>query len=287
MLVELHSHTHYSRGTKIFYESLHRPREMLAQAKKLGAGAIAITDHDEIKGALEAKKLSKKMGIEVIVSEEVTSASGHVLALGINEWIQPMLSVAETVERIHEQGGVAIAPHPFDFKRNGIRMECLLCDGIEVFNAMSIDRITNKKALKIAKARNLPMTAGSDAHSVDMLGYGMTRVDAHDAESILKEVRKGSTSLVTTYMPVRVIRDHAVAKLKLSYDYTMQYIEKNYSNPKKYMAKKMLGLVNKSPGRIDEFFKLLSYVTYGGVLFYSRFDAMVGFNPFREKMRRS
>lgn len=286
MLVELHSHTNYSRGEKIFYESIHSPREMLAQAKKLGVGAIAVTDHDEIKGALEAKKLSKEMGIEVIVSEEVTSSSGHVLALGINEWIPPKLSVAETVDLIHGQGGLAIAPHPFDFKRNGIRAECLLCDGIEVFNAMSIDRLTNRKALKIAKEKGMPMTAGSDAHSTEMLGYGVTKVNADDAEGVLKEVREGRTSLLTNYMPVRAIRNLAVSKMKLSYDYTINYIEQNYSNPKKFVAKRMLGLVNKSPGRVDSLFKLISYMTYGGVIFYSRFDSMFGFNPFRERLRR-
>ncbi len=286
MLAELHSHTHYSRGEKIFYESIHSPKEMLKQAKRLGIGAIAVTDHDEIRGALEAEKLSKRVGIEVIVSEEVTSSSGHVLALGINELIPPKLSVAETVDRIHEQGGLAIAPHPFDFKRNGIRSEALLCDGIEVFNAMSIDRLTNIKALRVAREKGMPMTAGSDAHSTEMLGYGITKVEADDAESVLNAVRKGETELQTHYMPVRVIRNLAVAKLKLSYDHVIDYIEKNYSHPNKFIAKRMLGLVNKSPGRVDSLFKLLSYMTYGGVLFYSRFDAMFAFNPFREKMRR-
>jgi len=103
---------------------------------------------------------------------------------------------------------------------------------------------------------------------------------------VLNAVRKGETELQTHYMPVRVIRNLAVAKLKLSYDHVIDYIEKNYSHPNKFIAKRMLGLVNKSPGRVDSLFKLLSYMTYGGVLFYSRFDAMFAFNPFREKMRR-
>ena len=60
MLVELHSHTTHSRGRKIYYDGINKPEIMVRNAAGKGLDAIAITDHDVITGALEAKKFAKK-----------------------------------------------------------------------------------------------------------------------------------------------------------------------------------------------------------------------------------
>ncbi|MBI2675569.1 MAG: PHP domain-containing protein [Candidatus Aenigmarchaeota archaeon] len=286
MLAELHAHTTYSRGKKIFYESVSTPAEMLARAKRLGLGMLAITDHDEIRGALAAKRLEKKYGVKVIVGEEITTKSGHLLALGINELVRPGMTVRESVEAVHSQGGIAIAPHPFDFKRNGIRLESKHCDAIEVFNAMSIDRLTNRRAVRFAKKLGMPVTAGSDAHGELMLGYGLVEAESEEVDSFLKDIKGGNLKLKVDYMPLEAIRDTAIKKLCMSYDYTMNYIEKNYNWPQRVIAKSMMDIVSSQARGIDSFLKVVSYMAYGGVLFYSGFTNLVGFSALENRVKR-
>src|SRR3989344_4435689 len=150
MNVELHSHTHYSQSKAIRHEGLNSPKEMVEYAKKIGLGAIAITDHNMIKGSVEAKKFSKKYGIVILKGEEVTTEKGHILAIGINE------------EK---------------------------CDAMEAFNAMNLERIANWNAKKFSQKNSIPGVATSDAHCKEMLGYGITRVNACDEDSIIKEIK--------------------------------------------------------------------------------------------------
>ena len=270
MKVELHSHTHYSHQTKVFYDGVNSPEEMVkAAAKKLDA--IVISDHDTLKGYQEAKKYGKKYGIDVICGEEVTSKDGHILAIGVNEVIPPKLSVGETVDKIHEQGGIAIAAHPFDIKRVGLREKAAKCDAIEVFNAQNLDRISNLKARNFAKKHKMAVTAGSDAHSIRMLGHGFIEVSAHDADSIMKSIKKGHAVLHTRYMPLNIIMDMAIKRLQLSYDHVVNYSDTNYSLPKRFVAKKMLTLVNRYPGRINPLFRAMTYMSLGGVITYSAY----------------
>ncbi len=286
MLAELHAHTTFSRGKKIFYESVSTPEEMMRRARELGIGMLAITDHDEIRGALAAKRLEKKHRVKVIIGEEVTTRSGHLLALGISELVRPGMSVKETVEAIHSQGGIAVAPHPFDFKRNGIRLESKYCDAIEVFNAMSIDRLTNRRAVRFAKKLGMPATAGSDAHSDLMLGYGLVETASDDIDGFLGDIKEGGLKLKVDYMPLEAIRDTAIKKLCMSYDYTMKYIEENYNWPQRVIARSMMDIVNSQARGIDSFLKVVSYMAYGGVLFYSGFTNLVGFSALENRVKR-
>src|SRR3989344_2804253 len=98
MKVELHSHTHYSRGTKILYDGVEPPEVMVRQARKLGLGALAITDHNTTLGWKEALAAGKKHGVIIIPGEEIGSSHGHTLALGIQETIRPGLDIDETVD---------------------------------------------------------------------------------------------------------------------------------------------------------------------------------------------
>ncbi len=286
MLAELHAHTTFSRGKKIFYESVSTPEEMMRRARKLGIEVLAVTDHDEIRGALAAKKLEKRYGVRVIIGEEITTKSGHLLALGISELVRPGMSVKETVEEIHRQGGIAVAPHPFDFKRNGIRLESKYCDAIEVFNAMSIDRLTNRRAVRFAKKLGMPVTAGSDAHGELMLGYGLVETASDDIDGLLADIKEGGLRLKVDYMPLEAIRDTAIKKLCMSYDYTMKYIEENYSWPQRVIAKAFMDVVNSQARGIDSFLKVVSYMAYGGVLFYSGFTNLVGFRALENRVKR-
>ena len=276
MNVELHSHTHYSQSKAIRHEGLNSPKEMVEYAKKIGLGAIAITDHNMIKGSVEAKKFSKKYGIVILKGEEVTTEKGHILAIGINEEIKPKLSVIETIELIHEQGGIAIASHPFDIRNKGIGIDAKKCDAMEAFNAMNLERIANWNAKKFSQKNSIPGVATSDAHCKEMLGYGITRVNACDEDSIIKEIKKGRIKSKGRYLPAKLVTDWTVTRLKISYSDVIDYMNENYSWPKRTVAKKMLSLVEQSPGNIDYLFKVMAYISMGGVIIYSASRELFG-----------
>ncbi len=167
--MDLHVHSSYSSdGTA-------SPKDILKRAKAIGLGGVAITDHNEIRGGVEALKLDTK-GLVIVPGIEVTSASGgHILALGITEAVNKGLSTAETVENIEALGGIAIAPHPYRFW-SGLGEKDTRNAGfhtVEVVNARS-KKQHNDKARALAKDMGAGMTGGSDAHYLDHIGLGRT-----------------------------------------------------------------------------------------------------------------
>jgi hypothetical protein len=269
MLVELHSHTNLSKRIKVPVEGINTPEEMVRHAKKIGLDALAITDHDEIKGSLQAMRLAKKYDIIVIPGIEVTTRSGHLLGVGVEEFIQPGMSVEDTIDEIHRQGGLAIGGHPFDINNDGIKEKARLCDAVEVFNAINIERIMNNKSKRFAQLHKKPQVAGSDAHCIEMLGYGVNEIDATNVDGILRAIKKGRVTLRTKYIPAYVMMKWSITRLKLSYPFVLNYINKNYSWPKRAVSRHALGLVKKSPGRIDYFFKGMAYFSLGSTIFYT------------------
>jgi predicted metal-dependent phosphoesterase TrpH len=276
MLAELHSHTYYSRGTKVLYEGLNSPEQMVKHTKRLGLDAIAITDHDTMKGCSSVRRLSKKYGILVMPGEEVSTADGHLVALGVNEFIPPKLGIDETLELVHGQGGIGIAAHPFAFSRRCLGSLAKKCDAMEVFNALSLERIANIKNSYFAKKYNIPKVAGSDAHCLSMIGYGITDIRASGLDSALKAIRNGRTEVIGRYPPTHVVMDWSVSRLKLSYAYVIDYMNRNYKWPKRTIGRKLLGLVEKSPGNIDYLFRMVAYMSLGSTVIYSVIRQLVG-----------
>jgi len=271
MKVELHSHTHYSTAKIIHVEGLNSPEEMVRRAKEIGLDAIAITDHDEFKGALEAEKIGKKLGILVIKGEEVTTSENkHVIGLGLNEKIGENLSIDETIDSIRAQGGAAIAPHPFDLANMGIRDKCLKCDAVEVFNSINLDRFSNANAKNFAEKHSMNKVAGSDAHCVEMLGYSSTEIDSEKNEdSVIMAIKKGRTLPLGRYVPMNIVQYWALSRFNNSYYDISNYILENYNNPKKWVADRLLELTTKSPGSIDYVFQGLTYFGFGAAMCYS------------------
>ncbi len=272
MLAELHCHSVYSKRIKVPHEGMDTPKDILTHAKSLGIGAIAISDHDEFRGSQEAVKLGKKLNIIVIPAQEVTTTDGHMLALGIQEKVRPGLSALETIDVIHQQGGISIAPHAFDINNDGLKEIALECDAMEAFNSINVDRISNFKALNFAISNKMPMVAGSDAHCLAMMGGGLTRIDndVYAMDDVLTAIKRGRVSVGTKkYVPIKVIMDWSMNRLKLSYDFVWEYIDENYSQPKKTISKRMLTLVNRYPGRTDFLFKSIAYFSLGSVIAYS------------------
>ncbi|MFC6717803.1 PHP domain-containing protein [Natrialbaceae archaeon GCM10025810] len=194
--VELHAHSSLS------YDGRDPVELILEQASAVGLDAIAITDHDEIDASLEAADLAPEYDLVGIPAMEISSKAGHVLGMGLEEAVPPGLSYEETVDRIHEQGGLAVIPHPFQEARHGVmaritREQLALGDAIEVYNSRLFTGRANRQAERFARRNGLPMTAGSDAHISEMVGQAVTRVDADErsVESVLEAISEGRTSV--------------------------------------------------------------------------------------------
>jgi hypothetical protein len=178
--VDLHMHTDHSPDCATPVEVL------LATARAQGLGAIAVTDHNEISGALEARAQARSAGVKVIVAEEVkTAGQGEVIGLFIEEKIPRGLSLEETVAEIRRQGGLVYVPHPFDRMHSVPDYEHLLTilddvDAIEVFNPRVAIGAFNDEAARFAAKYRIIAGAGSDSHVAQ--GLGSVRIRMRDFE---------------------------------------------------------------------------------------------------------
>jgi hypothetical protein len=240
MKFELHCHSHYSRGEKIPWESFMSPREIMQTARKRGIFGVAITDHDNSDCWKEAKRAAREYGLVFIPGIEISTLDGHVIGLGLNEHIESELGLMETVDRIRSQGGLAVAPHPFDLRGLGIKNGIQHVDAVEVFNSMNIERLSNRLALSKAEEFGKRAVAGSDAHTSSMFGLAVNEIDAHDPDSALSEIMHGRVEMQTEYMPLSVMMDWVKERLTRSYMDVMRYINSNYSAPRAWVARGML-----------------------------------------------
>jgi predicted metal-dependent phosphoesterase TrpH len=191
--VDCHNHSYYSP------DSILPPKTMLWRARRRRLDVIAVTDHNTVCGGLVAQELAAKRypELRVIVGAEVRTADGEVLGLFLSQDIPRDLGAVETIERIHAQGGVAGAPHPFDPYRSGLREAGLhLVEGkldfIEGLNARMVRGENNDQAQDYAKARGLPMSAASDAHSPREVGRCYVEMpDFETPAQFLESLRAG------------------------------------------------------------------------------------------------
>jgi predicted metal-dependent phosphoesterase TrpH/glycosyltransferase involved in cell wall biosynthesis len=166
--VDLHMHTNHSHDCATPVDKL------LETAKERGLGAIAVTDHNEVSGALEARERAN--GIKVIVGEEVKTADqGEVIGLFIEKKIPRGLTLQETIAAIRDQGGLVYVPHPFDRMHSVPDYEHLLdvvedIDAIEVFNPRVAFSAFNEEAERFAAKYRIVAGAGSDSHVPQGLG---------------------------------------------------------------------------------------------------------------------
>ena len=189
--VDLHMHTDHSHDCATPVEVL------LASAREQGLGAIAVTDHNEISGALEAERQAARPGphapLKVIVAEEVkTAGQGEVIGLFIREKIPRGLSLEETVAEIKRQGGLVYVPHPFDRMHSVPDYEHLLkiiedVDAIEVFNPRVAIGAFNDEAARFAAKYRIVAGAGSDSHVAQGLGSVRIRMRDFDGPAEFKQ----------------------------------------------------------------------------------------------------
>lgn len=160
---------------------------------------IAITDHDGLGGALEARetyeRTRERWGFELVTGIEVTTVHGHLLALWVDQPIPSFKSVEHTIATIHEAGGVAVVPHPFSFLTRSIGQRTLerilklpaeqRPDGIEVASPLSKGWHAGEHARRANDERwHLAETGGSDAHFAETLGLAYTRFPGRTAAAL-------------------------------------------------------------------------------------------------------
>jgi predicted metal-dependent phosphoesterase TrpH len=194
--VDLHMHTDHSHDCATPVEVL------LATARAQGLGAIAVTDHNEISGALQARAQARQSdarpSVKVIVGEEVKTADqGEVIGLFIERKIPRGLTLEETVAEIKAQGGVVYVPHPFDRMHSVPDYENLLkilddVDAIEVFNPRVAIASFNDEAARFAAKYRIPAGAGSDSHVAQGLGSARIRMRDFDGPAeFVQSLRDG------------------------------------------------------------------------------------------------
>ena len=206
--IDLHCHSFFSG------DGVSSPEELIAAARAKGLQGIAITDHntcDAITYLLDKGLMrldgAPVDGFLVVPGVEVTTADGHLLCIGATLPFLKGKPALEACNVIHERGGLAIPPHPYDLFRAGIRLaalEKLPIDAIEVFNAATTLRRYNRYAFKYAQLRGLPMTAASDAHHAAAVGtaYTILNTDDFSVRGVLAQIVK-SNELNQRYLTPR------------------------------------------------------------------------------------
>jgi predicted metal-dependent phosphoesterase TrpH len=201
---DLHIHTAYSSdGTATVAATL----EHVVQHTDLDV--IAITDHDEIDGALEALALAPKYGIEVIPGCEITTADGHLLAYFITERVPAHLPLIETIEYVADLGGICVAAHPgggwkWCLQEHHLRQALHqpgMADtlvGVEAYNASLPDLRINRKAAAIQQRLGLSHVGCSDAHLLWMIGWAATTFPGKSALDLRQALLERTTSAQIT-----------------------------------------------------------------------------------------
>ena len=184
--IDLHVHTCYSLDSSITL------KQVVSFAKKSGLDGVAITDHNTIKGALKLKT----HGIIIIPGIEVSTSDGHLLGLGVTVPIPAKRGIEETIQLIHDAGGIAVAPHPTTFYKSPPSRKVSSYDAVEVMNASSVPfSILTHYSRRFAESLNLPQTGGSDSHYAPEIGAAYTMVKSAVAvDEIVSAIKKGNVS---------------------------------------------------------------------------------------------
>ena len=149
IFTEFHCHTNASK------DSLTRPADLVAMARRKGIDRLIITDHNSIVGAREAQAIDPEL---IIVGEEIMTTKGEILAAFVKEEIPPDLTPLETIRILKEQGAFISVSHPFDELRKGGWLEndlleiLPLVDAIEVYNSRCMLPRFNRRAACLPKS---------------------------------------------------------------------------------------------------------------------------------------
>lgn len=226
--IDLHVHSEDS------YDG-HEPIDLILEhAVDIGLDAVVITDHDVMDESLRAAELAPEYGLVGIPGVEVSTAHGHLLAIGVEEMPPHRAPFEETVEWIRDRGGVAVVPHPFQRSRHGVRRRYVTdCDAVEVFNAWLFTGYRNRKARRFAVERGYPGVAASDAHTLEYVGRAFSEIDVGDfpreevtRQHVLDAIHNGETKVLGRRAPIPMASKHyAIAAARKSAYYSKKSVQ--------------------------------------------------------------
>ena len=212
LTIRIDPHVH----SEASYDAADPVELLLEQAAEIGLDAIVVTDHDVIHESLRAADLAPEYGLVGIPGVEVSTADGHMLAVGVEEMPPRRRPLDETAAWVRDHGGVSIVPHPFQRSRHGVRKRTLRAcvtpadadtdagdgvgdprgtaadggpndgssgvDAVEVYNSWLFTGYKNRRARRFSDAYGVPGVAGSDAHTVPYVGRAYTELAVPDAD---------------------------------------------------------------------------------------------------------
>ena len=217
---DFHMHTSLNDGTATVREVLDYTRD------HTDLDAIAITDHDRLTGSLEARELSSAYPFQIFTGSEITTLQGHLLALFIERPVPMWRTLEWTIGKIHEQGGLAIAVHPFSMLTRSIGYRAfegimkssskeIYFDAVETFNPSVAGRTCAAKIQRLNQGRfHLPEVGCSDSHHLEGIGTGYTQYPGRSVEDLRKAILGHQTSAHGEYWDFLTHRKIAQLKFR-------------------------------------------------------------------------
>jgi predicted metal-dependent phosphoesterase TrpH len=215
---DFHMHTSLNDGTATVREVLDYVRD------HTDLDVIAITDHDRLTGSLEARELSGAYPFGIMTGAEITTLHGHLLALFLERPVPMWRPLDWTIGKIHEQGGLAIAVHPFSMLTRSIgfrsfdgimnhRSPEIYFDAVETFNPSVAGRTCAAKIQRLNRSRfHLPEVGCSDSHHLQGIGTGYTTFPGSTAAELKMAIMASQTEALGEYWDLQTHR--RIAQLK-------------------------------------------------------------------------
>jgi len=189
-------------------DGLGPPEAILEQAERIGMDVIALTDHDDIRGSFQMRDIAARRSspVQIVTGAEVTTRSGHLLALWVEEELPMFRPLAETVIRIHALGGLAVVPRPLSYLTFSVGEGALRAlaaspdprckvDGIEVVNPSYAGRVRRARATWLNETHlHVAATGSSDAHHVGLVGTAWTEFAGTDAAALRQAIVERTTT---------------------------------------------------------------------------------------------
>ena len=189
-------------------DGLASPEAILDVAERVALDVIALTDHDDIRGAFLLRDIAARRSspVEIVPGVEVTTRSGHLLALWIEEEIPMFAPLAATVSRIHSLGGVAIVPHPLSYLTFSVGEGALRAlaaatdplvqvDAIETRNPSYAGRVRGARAAWLNdNVLHVAVTGSSDAHHANLVGTAWTSFEGSNSAALRRAIADRTTS---------------------------------------------------------------------------------------------
>jgi len=186
-------HVHTVRGAA---DSSLTPDQLVEVAQSIGLTGVNITEHDRVWEAHQIAEFREKSGLFVSRGMEVSTDMGHIIAIGLEQYMPGIRRATELRKVLNDVGGFMIVAHPFrhffdpiHFRRDGKppfsmtpeeaaeRMQIFsIVDEIEVANGGTAPR-ENQFALAVAKVLGRPGVGASDCHSTNGVGYFVTEFE--------------------------------------------------------------------------------------------------------------